>query len=327
LKQGEKPVSDTVIDPRQLREALGSFATGITIVTTRDAEGHDVGLTANSFNSVSLSPPMVLWSLAKSSQSLPAFAAAEYFAVHILALDQEPLSNLFSKRGADKFAGLAIERGAGDVPLLDGCAARFQCRTAFRYEGGDHEIFVGEVIDFKHFDHRPLVFHRGKYSVVVDKQRGQLPDADAGDGSFARDFLGFLLGKAHFRLFENIRAELNRLSISLDQYFALCALGAGEARTAAELDQMAQMYDRRFEQQSALDLIARGLLDCEDGIALKPRLFLTAEGRRLMLELLAIGKDAESTFLEQFDYSEAQLLRTLLKRLVKRRPNPPVKTG
>lgn len=314
-------MNTAAIDPRQLREALGSFATGITIVTTRDGDGHDVGLTANSFNSVSLNPPMVLWSLAKTSHSQPAFAAAEYFAVHILALDQEPLSNLFSKRGADKFAGLAIERGVGDIPLLDGCAARFQCRTAFRYEGGDHEIFVGEVVDFKHFDHSPLVFHRGKYSVVMDKQSGDLSDSDSGDGSFARDFLGFLLGKAHFRLFEGIRAELKRLDISLDQYFALCALGASNARTAADLDTMAQNYDRRFESVSALDLIGRGLLACEDAIGSKPRLFLTDDGRRLMLELLAIGKDAESSLQEQFDYSEAQLLRALLKRLVKRRPH------
>src|SRR5688500_7172259 len=103
------------IDTKVLRGALGSFATGVTIVTTRDPAGVDVGLTANSFNSVSLEPPMVLWSLAKTSLCLSAFVASQYFAVHVLAADQEPLSNLFAKRGADKFAAIALERGAGDV--------------------------------------------------------------------------------------------------------------------------------------------------------------------------------------------------------------------
>ena len=98
------------IDIREFRNALGSFTTGVTIVTTCDQQGQDVGMTANSFNSVSLDPPLVLWSLAKSSGSLPAFANAEYFAVHILAADQEPLSNVFAKKGADKFAGLAVGR-------------------------------------------------------------------------------------------------------------------------------------------------------------------------------------------------------------------------
>ena len=313
-------MSGEAIDPRQLREALGAFATGITIVTTRDAQGRDIGLTANSFNSVSLSPPMVLWSLAKNSHSQPAFAAAEYFAVHILALDQEPLSNLFSKSGADKFAGLDIRRGAGNVPLLQGCAARFQCRTAFRYEGGDHEIYVGEVVEFEHFDHAPLVFHRGKYSVVRKKEaRTDLPPADAGDGSFARDFLGFLLPKAQFLLFEGIRSELQRLSISLDQYFALAALGAGDPRTADQLNRLASLYDREFTSKAALDLIARGLVACEEGVAEQPRLSLTSGGSRLMLELLAIGKDAEADLLEPFEYGEAQELRVLLKRLVRKR--------
>src|SRR4249919_2131388 len=110
------------IDAREFRGALGAFTTGVTIVTTRDDGGHDVGLTVNSFNSVSLEPPLVLWSLARNAASLPAFVAAEHFAVHILAADQEPLSNRFAQRGADKFAGLELARGEGGVPLLPGCA-------------------------------------------------------------------------------------------------------------------------------------------------------------------------------------------------------------
>ena len=158
------------IDKRAFRNALGAFTTGVTVVTTRDGSGRDVGLTVNSFNSVSLEPPLVLWSLARNSGSLPAFMDAEHFAVHILAADQEPMSNLFAQRGADKFAGIDVARGEGGVPLLPGCSARFRCRTAFRHEGGDHEIFVGEVLGFEAFERAPLVFHRGGYAVAVKKR-------------------------------------------------------------------------------------------------------------------------------------------------------------
>src|ERR1039457_7451828 len=107
--------SPPVPTSQQFRSALGAFATGVTIVTTRDGGGHDIGLTANSFNSVSLNPPMVLWSLSRHSLSLPAFLAAEHFAVHILAATQDDLAQRFAIRGVDKFAGLAIERGPGEI--------------------------------------------------------------------------------------------------------------------------------------------------------------------------------------------------------------------
>lgn len=160
---------------RRFRSALGVFATGVTIVTTRDAEGRDVGLTANSFNSVSLDPPMVLWSLAKNSRSLPAFIEASHFAVHVLAANQEELSLRFATRGAEKFSGLDVERSARQVPLLKGCSARFVCRTAFRHEAGDHLIFVGEVEAFDHSDLAELLFHRGRYSLAVPKPSSPVP--------------------------------------------------------------------------------------------------------------------------------------------------------
>ena len=160
---------------RRFRSALGAFATGVTIVTTRDGEGRDVGLTANSFNSVSLEPPMVLWSLSRHARSLPAFLASSHFAVHVLAANQEALSMRFAARGSEKFAGLTLERGVADIPLLPGCSARFQCRTAFRHEAGDHMIFVGEVEEFDHSDLPELLFHRGRYSLAVPKASSPVP--------------------------------------------------------------------------------------------------------------------------------------------------------
>lgn len=150
-------------DPDRFRQALGTFTTGVTIVTTVDAAGRDIGLTANSFNSVSLAPPLVLWSLARTSTNLAAFLAARYFAVHVLASDQHELATRFSQKCADRFAGLRPGRGVDGIALLDHCAARFECRTAFQYEGGDHLIFVGEVLSFEHCEREPLVFKRGRF--------------------------------------------------------------------------------------------------------------------------------------------------------------------
>jgi enoyl-CoA hydratase/carnithine racemase/flavin reductase (DIM6/NTAB) family NADH-FMN oxidoreductase RutF len=153
-------------DPKTYRDALGQFATGVTIITARDADNRPVGVTANSFNSVSLDPPLILWSLAKTSRSMPAFEQAADFAVHILASDQDALSNRFASRSADKFAGLDI--GDDGPPLLDGCTARFRCKTRHSYEGGDHIIFVGEVMGFEHDEKPPLLYHNGDYA---DKKR------------------------------------------------------------------------------------------------------------------------------------------------------------
>lgn len=152
------------LDTHAYRQALGAFTTGVTIVTTSDTEGMDVGVTANSFNSVSLSPRLVLWSLGRSSGKMAAFQSARHFAVHVLATDQEHLAKTFAQRGVDRFAGLQTRRGPDGIPLFDGCAARFECRTTFQYDGGDHLIFVGEVLSFEHWDREPLVFTRGRFA-------------------------------------------------------------------------------------------------------------------------------------------------------------------
>lgn len=155
------------VDPLFLRRVLGSFATGVTIITTRDAHGRPVGLTANSFNSVSLGPPLVLWSLGLASSAVDAFRNAEFWAVHILAADQQPLSDRFARRGEDRFAGLEFGQGLGDIPLLNGCAAVLQCRSITQHAGGDHLIFVGEIQSCDYQATAPLVFHAGRYAQLA----------------------------------------------------------------------------------------------------------------------------------------------------------------
>lgn len=155
------------IDLRRLRDALGQYATGVTIITAHAPDGSPVGITANSFSSLSLEPPLVLWCLALTAASLPVFRDCEHFAVNVLASGQHHLSRLFATSGADKFARTEIRDGPLDIPLLDGALAHFVCRNARQIEAGDHLIVIGEVQDYQVFDGEPLVFHSGTYRVAT----------------------------------------------------------------------------------------------------------------------------------------------------------------
>lgn len=151
------------IDPRALRDALGAFATGVTIATTRDAVGAPTGFTANSFTSVSLDPPLVLVCLAETASSYPAFRDAGHFAVNVLSLGQRAASTTFATRGADKFAGVAWGPRATGAPVLEGSAAWFDCRTHDIVPGGDHVILLGRVVAFGTESLPPLGYCRGGY--------------------------------------------------------------------------------------------------------------------------------------------------------------------
>jgi flavin reductase (DIM6/NTAB) family NADH-FMN oxidoreductase RutF len=154
-------------DPRALRRALGRYATGVTVVTARAPvpNGEVVGVTANSFTSVSLDPPLVLWGLDLRSSTRPVFLAAGWFAVNVLAADQAALSMRFATPGrADKFDGLACAEGLGGCPLLPGCLARFECRTERIVEAGDHVMLIGRIARVTHLQKgEPLLFAGGRY--------------------------------------------------------------------------------------------------------------------------------------------------------------------
>jgi flavin reductase (DIM6/NTAB) family NADH-FMN oxidoreductase RutF len=146
------------------RSALGMFATGVTIVTARQADGLPVGLTVNSFNSVSLAPPLVLWSLSRHARSMAAFAQVSHYAVHVLSVEQRELAERFASKDADRWTGVAFSDGVAGVPLLDGAAAVFECRNRSRYDEGDHVILVGEVERCGwRAQAAPLLFHGGRF--------------------------------------------------------------------------------------------------------------------------------------------------------------------
>lgn len=305
----------SAVDAADFRTALGSFVTGVTIVTASDGAGLDVGVTANSFNSVSLDPPMVLWSLARKSSSLAAFEAASHFAVHILAADQEELSNRFARSSADKFAGLDFARGAGDAPLLARVAAKFECRNAFRHDGGDHVIFVGEVEAFDRSDRPPLAFHGGRYALAARKA-ANLSAADPAAreaGTFGEDFLGYLLGRAHFQVYARMLPMLERLALDPRDHFVLSALGILGTASPTAIEAAIGYTGQHFGSDEAQALVARGLASAGGAGSLT----LTESGREKFVELTAAAMAIEEEASEALDESEIALLRHLLKRLIR----------
>ncbi|MBX9836081.1 MAG: flavin reductase family protein [Burkholderiaceae bacterium] len=140
------------------------FATGVTIVTARSAQGDLIGLTVSSFNAVSLTPPLVLWSLAHTAASMPVFNTGLHYAIHVLSAQQQTLAERFATRGIDRWAGVEYTSGVSGAPLLPGAVATFECFNRSRYDEGDHVIFVGEV---EHCTHHacvpPLLYHGGRF--------------------------------------------------------------------------------------------------------------------------------------------------------------------
>ena len=236
--------------------------------------------------------------------------------MHILAADQEELANRFATRGTDKFAGLTVDRGAGDVPLLHGAAARLQCRTSFKYEGGDHIIFVGEVLDVDHTEHAPLVFHAGAYAVATHKIYGPVagpPPASEATEGFGDDFLDYLLPRAHYQIYARIREYHEGLGLNDPDYFLLVSLIAADGRSIRDIDALFSPTGHHVTEKTFEGLAARGLVRRATA---GENLFLTEAGRRTGLEVLAAAKNIESEVLANFTFWEVVSLKTLLKRLV-----------
>lgn len=154
---------DTGFDMRDLRKAFGRFATGVTVVTAALPDGQRIGVTANSFTSVSMTPPLISWNYRRDARGLPLFMQASHFAIHVLGQHQMHLSPRFAAAVPDRFEGLPVSEGMGGAPVLGGCSATFECRKWSVVEAGDHVILLGEVLRYTHDDSPPLVFHGGGY--------------------------------------------------------------------------------------------------------------------------------------------------------------------
>jgi flavin reductase (DIM6/NTAB) family NADH-FMN oxidoreductase RutF len=151
------------LDAKEFRNAMGHFATGVTVVTTLDKNGQPTGITANAFTSVSLNPPLVLVCIDKNAQCRPSFDESKAFAVNILSRGQEELSRRFATKGIDKFVGVRWHPGYRGLPLIDGTLGQIECDLVQSYDGGDHTIYVGEVVNVSVSPGDPLLFYRGRY--------------------------------------------------------------------------------------------------------------------------------------------------------------------
>jgi 3-hydroxy-9,10-secoandrosta-1,3,5(10)-triene-9,17-dione monooxygenase reductase component len=302
-------------DKRTLRDAFGSFATGVTIVTTGGPTGVDIGLTANSFSSVSLDPPMVLWSLARTSSNIDAFRNSAHFAVHILSADQEALSVRFASKGIDRFGGLALDRGPDSIPMLPDCMARFACKLAYQYEGGDHVIFVGEIVNFSHSARKPLVFHGGRYGMLLPKQSVAAESADTLSNLTSDDLL-YQVSNAYFRTREAVIDELLHRGWTAEEYAVLSIIGREDGLCMPEIVARSErVRGQAISAGTVQKLIARGLLREIDSSNGQARVRLTPEGRVSVMELSAIRKSSEADVQGNLDPSEVQLLKHLLARL------------
>lgn len=291
----------TSFQPGELRQAFGAFATGVTVVTTA-LEGKRYGVTANSFSSVSLDPPMVLWSLARTSTSFAAFENASAFAVHILAADQQPISDRFASKGTDKFAGIDVFEGLEGVPLLGGCAARFECRTAFRYEGGDHLIFVGEVAAFEHSANEPLLFHGGRYAKRLRVEA---------DDQAAADDLSGLVARAYFHLLTPVRMSAAAAGLGVAEQYALTMLMSRREASLEEINDLIGHSGVTLSPDALNELVTRGMVTVREGVAA-----LTDAGRTQVIALIAAARSLEADAQTGFEPEDMQMLKLLLGRLV-----------
>ena len=309
---------DKTIDTKEFRNALGSFVTGVTIVTTRGSEGSDVGVTANSFNSVSLDPPLVLWSLAKTSRNIVAFEECDHFNVHILASDQEPLSNLFAKKGADKFTGLNVQRGLGETPLLEGCSARFQCKTAYRYEGGDHIIIVGEVQRFESFERAPLAFMGGRYAYTLLKPQGAsgLKATSGVEAHFDHNWLSYLIRRTSYQYETAMRPMLHEHNLDEVMVYILLSLIAEGGQSLSQLEFMLIGFSQVVVRNTISQLIHRSLINSVAFDADEAGLSLTEQGRNIALRFLAISKSHDEDAGQGLEHAELLQLKELLCRVI-----------
>jgi 3-hydroxy-9,10-secoandrosta-1,3,5(10)-triene-9,17-dione monooxygenase reductase component len=313
------------VDPRRFRDVLGSFTTGVTIVTATNGEGILAGVTANSFTSVSLDPPLVLWSLARSSQSLKVFETCDHWAVHILSHEQDALSGRFARRGDNKFDGLDYEGGIGGTPLLKGCTARLQCRVRNRYDGGDHVILVGEVLSLEHNDTPPLVYQSGSYAIATRKESADIPlprTAGAARNREIESSIGYLLASAYLQFYARIRAYATSRGLNEAELFVLSALAARDGRSIEEFNALFAFAGQVSNQEVFNDLCARNLIRFEEtveqnGQMLDAQLFLTPEGRLSAQDIVSASGRMESETMERLGITETIALRMLLQKFVR----------
>lgn len=299
-------------DAKAFRCALGNFATGVTIMTAQNEQGEKVGVTANSFNSVSLDPPLILWSIDKRSSSYAVFEQATHFAVNVLAADQIDLSNKFARSKDDKYAGVEFDTGAGQAPLLKECAAVFECERYNILEGGDHWIIIGRVLNFQDNGRSPLVYHQGAYSSVMPH-----PSINIQSEHRENQCSGRLYGNMYYLLTQAVRAYTNDYQpkqlasgFRTSEARLLLVLESKTATSKECLLREVAMPAREIEQATEI-LIRKGLM-----VDAAHSYELTEQGIQAAHMLHKISESHQKSVFEKYSNDEKALFQKMLKDLI-----------
>ncbi|MBA3479309.1 MAG: flavin reductase [Lautropia sp.] len=323
-------------DPVHMRQCLSRFATGVTIVATREPDGRFVGLTANSFNSLSLDPPLILWSLAVNASSLEVFKGQRFFSVSVLSVEQVDIARRFATRLPDRFHEVAVHEGLDGIPLIDGALAWFECERRTQVLQGDHWLFVGEVKRCASADGSPLIFRHGEFAVADSLHRpiaapgaAEPSDVDPlepegfepGDQPFYEEYLPFLLARAGHQVAGGFHRQLRRHDLSMLSWRVLAALSSRDDWTIGELcaaslakqPTISKLIDRLVQQGR---VARRG--DPSD--ARRVRLSLTPKGHAAMSPVLQDAAAFNLSLLADYPPEELTSLKRLLRDMITRYP-------
>jgi len=297
------------------RRSLGEFGTGVTVITT-NVDGENFGITSNSFSSVSLEPPLILWSIRRASQSFPAFETCSHFAVNVLASDQMGLSQHFAKSGHKKFEGVSWTPGNSNVPVLADVAASFECRRTKVYDGGDHVILLGCVEYYCRYDRQPLLFAKGRYAVAADHPETRvLSTADDSHSPLGLDeqMLSLLMVRAYSVI--AARLEQGRksvgLGLSLMQARLLKAAHTHSQSTLEEL--LPELFLDFNASRHVLESVSElGLLVLNaDG-----RVVLTRDGEERILAIIEHTRANEQLLLQTISKQDLAVVQRALSRVI-----------
>lgn len=302
-------------DPKGFRQCLGEFCTGVAIVTAQ-RDGDLYGMTSNSFASVSLSPPLVLWSIRRESTSFAAFSTAAHFAVNILSEGQVDLSNRFAKSGPGKFDGIDWLEGTGRSPLLAGVAASFECKSYRAYDGGDHLILLGEVVRYRRHGRQPLLFSKGRYAVTVDHPDTRVfpPPSEPRATGTRQQVLSLLLVRAYSAVAARLEAGRRTagLGLSLMQARLLKAVQMFPGQTLEML-----LPELLLDAEAALNALESisdmGLVTLVDG----DRIRLTPLGEARMSALLDHTEASERYLFRNIPEADLEIVQRVLSQIIK----------
>jgi flavin reductase (DIM6/NTAB) family NADH-FMN oxidoreductase RutF/DNA-binding MarR family transcriptional regulator len=306
---------DPRVETDGFRRSLAEFATGVTVIAT-SVDAERFGLTSNSFASVSLEPPLVLWSIRRESKSFAAFAACSHFAVNILAEDQIELSQRFARSGPDKFRDLDCQAGQGNSPLFPGVAASFECVRTHTYDGGDHLILVGQVLRYSRYDRQPLLFVKGRYAVSADHPDTRIFTTDAKTGRL-EDGEERVLSNLMIRAYSAIASRLERgrqtagLGLTLMQARLLRAAASSPDRTIDEL-MPELLLDFNASRNLLGSVVSLGLVAVDS----RERVRLTSEGEARLHAIVAHAHANEEIMFQGIPDTDLATVRRVLNTMV-----------